>query len=115
MTLKTIVYRPDPKGFFYIYIDEAAGKIVVEHYKNVEKLVSGKKRVVSGKAHKIFKGTRATKLYRQVLANKLVSLIDHAAYLGMELAKAEIALRNKLNYDQDKNLELGMHGNRPSS
>jgi dihydropteroate synthase len=34
----------------------------------------------------------------------LVSTLDHAAYLGSELAKAEVALRTGKEYIQDSSL-----------
>jgi tetrahydromethanopterin S-methyltransferase subunit A len=36
----------------------------------------------------------------------LVSRLDHAAYMGRELLKAEVALRSRLAYRQDEALTL---------
>jgi len=41
-----------------------------------------------------------------VIKNKLISRFDHAAYLGRELFKAEIALAKGLPYTQDSPLIL---------
>ncbi|MEM4524601.1 MAG: DUF4346 domain-containing protein, partial [Archaeoglobaceae archaeon] len=38
-----------------------------------------------------------------------VSRLDHAAYLGRELMKAEIALRLGKNYIQDRELNFGIY------
>jgi tetrahydromethanopterin S-methyltransferase subunit A len=43
----------------------------------------------------------ATDGYTSVLAAGLVSRLDHAAYLGRELARAEHALRSGIRYRQD--------------
>ncbi|MEM3426463.1 MAG: DUF4346 domain-containing protein, partial [Thermoproteota archaeon] len=43
-------------------------------------------------------------LYRRILNENLVSRLDHAAYLGKELTRAEIALREGKPYVQDKAL-----------
>jgi tetrahydromethanopterin S-methyltransferase subunit A len=106
MTVKSVPFKHDTKGFFHIYVDRDAGRIVVEHYRNVVKDVGRKKLIVSGKANKKFTGTKADKLYREILAHNLVSKPDHAAYLGMELGKAETALNNNLDYEQDKKLDV---------
>jgi tetrahydromethanopterin S-methyltransferase subunit A len=103
---KTVKFKADPKGFFYVYVDERSKKIVVEHYRNIMGKVSGREMIISGRPDMIFRGTSAEKLYREILAHKIISLQDHAAYLGSELAKAEIALKNKLDYEQDEELML---------
>ncbi len=78
----------DPKGDFIIYI--SGGKIVCKH----EKLT-----VV---------GERAKEIIDTVLRNDLVSRLDHAAYLGRELMKAEISLILDKNYVQDRDLNFGI-------
>ncbi|MEM0332569.1 MAG: dihydropteroate synthase-like protein [Archaeoglobaceae archaeon] len=79
----------DPLGDFIIYV--ADGRIFCEH----EKLtVSGKK---------------AKEILDTVISKGLLSRLDHAAYLGRELMKAEIALRLKKNYIQDQELNFGFY------
>ena len=53
-------------------------------------------------AELIVKGKTAEQVYDQIVEKGLVSRLDHAAYLGSELAKAEIALRTGKEYIQDK-------------
>ncbi|MCX6695004.1 MAG: DUF4346 domain-containing protein [Candidatus Altiarchaeota archaeon] len=101
---KTVEFREDPKGFFTIRVDAKGGVIVAEHYRRVRKVVNGARRTVSGRINKVFKGKSAQKLYREILAHNIVSRLDHAAYLGYELAKAEYALRKRLDYEQDEKL-----------
>lgn len=86
----------DDKGFFVILLDRDRKKIVVEHYLNVEK-----ERGIIGKLNKIIEGSDAEELCHTILREELISRLDHAAYLGRELQKAEIALKNNLPYEQE--------------
>ena len=52
----------------------------------------------------VIKGKTAESVYAKIVEMGLVSRLDHAAYLGSELAKAEIALRTGKEYIQDKEL-----------
>ncbi|MEM0203121.1 MAG: dihydropteroate synthase-like protein [Archaeoglobaceae archaeon] len=80
-------FHRDPKGDFIIFI--ADGKIFCKHEKAT---VAGKK---------------AKEIIDTILELGLVSRLDHAAYLGRELMKAEIALRLGKNYVQDQDLNFG--------
>jgi tetrahydromethanopterin S-methyltransferase subunit A len=88
----------DKEGFFVIIVDQDKKKIVVEHYKNVEK----GRMVGTGKLNKIFEGTDAEEMCHIIINTGLISRLEHATYLGRELQKAEIALRSNLHYEQDK-------------
>jgi len=99
-----VKFKEDPKGFFHIYVDKKKDEIVVEHYESVKKEDS--KVTATGKVNKKYRGDDAQKLYRRVLADDVVSLMDHASYLGYELGKAEVALRNNLDYTQDEGVVL---------
>ncbi len=79
----------DPLGDFIIYV--ADDKIVCKH----DKLT-----VV---------GENAKEIIDTVLRHNLVSRLDHAAYLGRELKKAEIAAILKKNYIQDRELNFGYY------
>ncbi|MDD5112359.1 MAG: dihydropteroate synthase-like protein, partial [Candidatus Altiarchaeota archaeon] len=69
--------------------------------------VAGRKiRVVEYRKHKPaagFTGTSAEYLYKTICAKSRIGA-QHAAYLGIELAKAEIALKIGKNYTQDEKL-----------
>ncbi len=86
--------RLDKKGFFVVHVDSRNYRIVVEHYAYDRKLKNK------------FLGTKAKELCDTILDNGLVSDLGHASYLGRELAKAEIALKNGLKYRQDKSLVI---------
>lgn len=80
----------DPKGYFVLFPDRARGVVVVEHYENV------------GSLGHIFEGARSDQLYATILARALVSRLDHAAYLGQELARACRSLDTGEPYIQDQ-------------
>ena len=82
-------FSEDLRGFFVIKVE--CNEIVVEH-----RLRDGRKTKYE------FRGNSAEELYRRILNENLVSRLDHAAYLGKELARAEMALREKKPYVQDR-------------
>ncbi len=84
----------DPEGFFTIYPNVEREEIVAEHHDSEGKTKS-----------RIF-GKSAEDIYHHIINNNLVSRHDHAAYLGRELAKAELAMRNNLDYEQDADLKI---------
>ena len=83
----------DPKGYFVIFPDRINGRIVIEHYEN------------GGTLAHVLTGRKADEICATILAQELVSRLDHAAYLGKELALAERALRTGEAYVQDRALE----------
>ena len=62
------------------------------HYRNND--------ISANKPTQIFRGNNAESIYKQILAEKLVSRLDHAAYLGKELQLAEWALTIGTDYNQ---------------
>jgi tetrahydromethanopterin S-methyltransferase subunit A len=83
----------DPNGFFIITVDHEAGKIVLQHYLQN-----------NTPAHEML-GRRAESMMRGLVREELISQLSHAGYLGVELAKAETALRLGLDYEQDHPLK----------
>jgi dihydropteroate synthase-like protein len=84
----------DPQGVFRITVDRNAETIVALHFATIE----------TKKPINIFKGETAEEVYAKIVEMGLVTRLDHAAYLGSELAKAEIALRTGKEYIQDSPL-----------
>ncbi len=80
----------DPAGYLVIYPDPQRRRLLVEHYTN------------DGGLDRIVQGETATALYATIIEEKLVSRLDHAAYLGRELARAEHSLRTGEPYVQDR-------------
>jgi dihydropteroate synthase-like protein len=81
----------DKAGIFRIALDRSEGLIIAAHY-GVNDM---------SKPLNIVKGKTAQMVYLKVLELKLLSNLDHAVYLGAELAKAEIALDTGKEYVQD--------------
>jgi dihydropteroate synthase-like protein len=81
----------DPVGMFKISIDRNLGLLVAIHFSPSN----------SRKPNKIVKGRTAESVYAKITELGLVSTLDHAAYLGSELSKGEIALRTGKEYVQD--------------
>jgi dihydropteroate synthase-like protein len=82
----------DSQGMFTIAIDRKEHVLVAVHYASVQ----------DENPLNIIKGKTAENVYGTVLELGLVTRLDHAAYLGSELAKAEVALRTGKEYIQDK-------------
>jgi len=73
----------DEKGFFVILVDKIKKKIIVEHYNYVK----DKKVIKTGKINEVIEGTNAEDLCKRIIGRGLLSRLDHASYLGMELKR----------------------------
>ncbi len=105
----------DPQGYFIIYLDREAQLICAKHFTNIiddRGLAidpeTGKPIPVKGKAVRthdlIFTGRTAKELCIKILEAaqpSVVTMIDHASYLGREFVRAEIALIAGTEYVQD--------------
>lgn len=81
---------PDPAGFLVVYPDSGRRRLVLEHYSN------------AGVLDCVLEGRTPAALYSEVIARSLISRLDHAAYLGRELARAENSLLTGEPYVQDR-------------
>jgi tetrahydromethanopterin S-methyltransferase subunit A len=79
-------YQHDKAGKFIIGTD--ASSILVEHYNS------------KGELLRLIQGSSARDLCILLIRNGWVSRLDHAAYLGRELALAEIALQQGAPYER---------------
>lgn len=79
----------DPAGYFVIFPDARRGILVVEHYRN------------DGVLDHVLEGRTPAELYATAIELGLLTRLDHAAYLGQELARAELALRAGEVFVQD--------------
>lgn len=105
----------DPGGYFIIYLDREAELICAKHFTNViddrglaVDPETGKVIPARGKVERdretLFTGRTAKELCVNIFEQTQpcpVTLLDHAAYLGREFLRAEIALINGLEYVQD--------------
>jgi len=82
--------RLDPAGYFILYPDQRHQRLMLEHYSN------------KGVLTRRFTASSAASMYVTVINAELISRLDHAAYLGRELARAEYALRTGERYIQDR-------------
>nr|WP_246559212.1 DUF4346 domain-containing protein [Geoanaerobacter pelophilus] len=79
----------DPAGFFIILPNRATGVIVCEHYGN------------DGRLAHIIEGKEAALIAATLVERGMVTRLDHAAYLGRELTKAESTIKTGTPYEQD--------------
>lgn len=86
-----IVHRLDASGFFTFHIDRNQSQIIVRHY------LLGSSDIPTIE----LRGTSAHHLIVAILKRELVSQLDHAAYVGRELAQAELALITGRPYIQE--------------
>lgn len=82
----------DRKGYFVIIPDRSEHKIYVEYYANTGELL-----------HTIV-GDDAASIYYTIIEKEFISRLDHCAYLGRELTKAEYFIKYNIPYLQDKAL-----------
>jgi tetrahydromethanopterin S-methyltransferase subunit A len=87
-------WKQDPKGFFLIKMNRKDKKIHVGYCTNRNVL----KYEIAGK--------RAQDIYYTIAKMGLVTLFEHAAYLGKELKKAELAIKYRLKYVQDEDIDF---------
>ena len=91
----------DPKGYFLIAIDKKKELLKVG-YCTIKK---HKKKTQSDLVAEI-SGCTAIEIVNTLIKKKYLSSLQHAADMGIELCKAEIALKNNLKYIQDKDLKF---------
>ncbi|MAG61882.1 hypothetical protein CMI43_03670 [Candidatus Pacearchaeota archaeon] len=84
-------WRLDPKGYFLIRINEELGKLEAAFCDLKE-----------NKVRKVIRGDTPIEVYTAILREELVTMLDHAADIGVELQKAYIALSEGKKYTQDK-------------
>lgn len=82
----------DSGGFFVVTLEDNHAAIVVRHYYN------------DGTPGHEIRGRRANSILRAICSAGLVQQISHAGYLGLELSKAETAIRFRMEYEQDRPL-----------
>lgn len=94
-------WSADPKGYFLIKLFPERKEIGVRwcNYRH--------------EAIKDVYGKSAEAIVQTLVREGLVSRLQHAAYLGHELHKAEVALKLSLKFVQDKPLDFSQAGAAP--
>ncbi|MDJ0705522.1 MAG: DUF4346 domain-containing protein [Leptolyngbyaceae cyanobacterium MO_188.B28] len=115
-TLSKRFIELDPSGYFLIYLDQDKRVICAKHFTNVinERGLAcdpetGEPLPTRGKVERthtqIYTGRTAKELCISIFEQKdspcPVSFLDHAAYLGREFMRAEMALIRGEDYIQD--------------
>ena len=80
----------DPAGFFVVHRDGPRQRLILEHYTREGTLAC------------LIEGTTATAVAGEAIQRRLLTRLDHAAYLGRELARAERSLQTGEPYVQDR-------------
>ncbi len=93
---ETDSWHEDKKGYFLIRTNPEK--------KELEAAFVTKDHVI----RKVVHGKRAIDVYYTICKNKLITRMDHAAYLGKELYKAEMAMRYGQKYRQSFPLNFEM-------
>ena len=89
----------DPKGYFLIKVDKK-DKLIRVGYCMISK--SGKEQNHNIVAE--ITGVTAISIVNTLIKNKFISILQHAADMGIELNKAEMSLKYDFEYIQDKDL-----------
>jgi dihydropteroate synthase-like protein len=84
----------DSTGMFKISLDRKNSFIVAALFSDA----------AMEKPIQVIKGETAEAIYTKIVQLGLITRLDHAAYLGNELAKAEIAIKTGKEYIQDEEL-----------
>jgi tetrahydromethanopterin S-methyltransferase subunit A len=79
----------DKAGYFVVYPERRSNNLVLEHYTN------------QGLLDCMMEGNSTGALYTEAIERNLVTRLDHAAYLGRELARAEQSLLQGTTFIQD--------------
>ena len=94
-------WKMDPKGYFLIAVDKKKNMLHVGYCifkKNGNKPINDMVSIVSGKT--------AIEIVNTLIKHKYVSSLQHAADMGIDLCKAELALKHRLDYSQDQDLKV---------
>ena len=91
----------DPSGYFLIEIDRENNLLKVGYCKFNQLDKSQINDMVA-----IISGKTAIEIVNTLIREKYISSLQHAADMGIELCKAELALKHNLKYTQDKDLKI---------
>ena len=91
----------DPKGYFLIAVDKKNNLLRVGYCKFIKQGNNPANDMVAE-----IVGKTAIEIINTLIRENYISSLQHAGDMGIELCKAELALKNNLDYVQDKDLNL---------
>tara|TARA_Y100001970_G_scaffold222520_1_gene273710 strand:+ start:314 stop:709 length:396 start_codon:yes stop_codon:yes gene_type:complete len=94
-------WKMDPKGYFLITTDNEK-KIIRVGYCKFSKLGANP---IHDMEYEIV-GKTAIEIVNTIIRKNFISSLQHAADMGIELHKAELALKYNLKYIQDKDINF---------
>ena len=94
-------WKMDPKGYFLISIDNKESLIQVGYCKLAKFGNSPNHDMVA-----LVEGKTAIEIVNTLIRENYISTLQHAADMGIELNKAEMALKYGYKYIQDKDLNI---------
>ena len=94
-------WKIDPKGYFLIAVDKKNNLLRVGYCKISKQGESTNHEMVAE-----VEGKSAIEIINTLIKEQFLSSLQHAGDMGIELCKAELALKYNLEYIQDKDLEL---------
>ena len=94
-------WKIDPKGYFLINVDKNNDLLKVGYCK-IDKKNKSKDHDMVAEIH----GKTAIEIINTLIKEKFISSLQHVGDMGIELCKAELALKYDLKYTQDKDLDL---------
>ena len=94
-------WKMDPKGYFLISVDNKESLIKVGYCKFTTLGNSPVNDMVA-----IVQGKKAIEIVNTLIKEKYISTLQHAADMGIELHNAELSLKYKFKYIQDKDLSI---------
>jgi len=94
-------WKMDPKGYFLIKVDHKDQLLRVGYCQILkEKKLQNHEMTVE------ITGKSAIEIVNTLIKEKFISSLQHAGDMGIELCKAELALKNNLEYIQDRDLKI---------
>ena len=94
-------WRMDPKGYFLIDVDKKKKILRVGYCKiNKNNNFANHDMLVE------VQGKTSIEIINTLVKQKFISSLQHAGDMGIELCKAELALKYDLEYIQDKDLKI---------
>ena len=94
-------WKLDPKGYFLIGIDREK-KILRVGYCKINK----SNKLANHDMVAEIEGKTAIEIVNTLIKEKFISSLQHAGDMGIELCKAELALKDGLESTQDKDLKI---------